>query len=215
MQNQRDILELCFNDLTHDRNTLRNLSSMAPRTFQRNMKKLENGERLGRKLGSGRPRLFSDSERQKISEFPRSNPLSSSSKLKMQKSIAKLWMSLFLTQTVCILIAGSLSKTVRHLTMEFFEEKNLQFLQWPPNSPDVNPIENVWEILKNAVEQKNPKNKQELIEAIQNSKSVITREISENLMNSVGKRLKSCKRLQGELISSKSRDDRYIVLLLR
>ena len=81
MQKQRDILELCFNELTHDRNTLRNLSSMAPRTFQRNMKKLENGERLGRKVGSGRPRMFSDSERQKICEFARSNPLSSSSKL--------------------------------------------------------------------------------------------------------------------------------------
>ena len=151
MQKQRDILELCFNELTHDRNTLRNLSSMAPRTFQRNMKKLENGERLGRKVGSGRPRKFSDSERQKICEFARSNPLSSSSKL---------------SQIVA----------------------------------QVNPIENVWEILKNAVEQKNPKTKQELIEAIQNSKSVITREIRENLMNSVGKRLKSCKRLQGELI---------------
>ena len=81
MQKQRDILELCFNELTHDRNTLRNLSSMAPRTFQRNMKKLENGERLGRKVGSGRPRMFLDSERQKICEFAPSNPLSSSSKL--------------------------------------------------------------------------------------------------------------------------------------
>ena len=69
---------------------------------------------------------------------------------------------------------GATPHTARK-TMEFFEEKNLQFLQWPPNSPDVNPIENVWEILKSAVEQKNPKTKQELIEAIQNSKSVITR----------------------------------------
>ena len=45
------------------------------------MKKLENGERLGRKVGSGQPRMFSDSERQKICEFARSKPLSSSSKL--------------------------------------------------------------------------------------------------------------------------------------
>ena len=81
MQKQLDILELCFNELTYDRNTLRNLSSMAQRTFKQNMKKLENGERLGRKVGSGRPRMFSDSERQKMCEFARSNPLSSSSKL--------------------------------------------------------------------------------------------------------------------------------------
>ena len=44
----------------------------------------------------------------------------------MQKSIAKLWMSSFLTQTVCILKAGSLSKTVRHLTPP---EKRWNFLK--------------------------------------------------------------------------------------
>ena len=321
MQKQRDILELCFNELTQDRNTLRNLSSMAPRTFQRKMKKLENGERLGPKVGSGQPRMFSDSERQKIREFARSNPLSSSSKpsqivaqetgktahrttvakyffssgyvqklpkivpelnevqKQKRKTFSRDWAEysfedVFLTDEsvfqlhrntikvwclkdekpkkprpkFCqkVLVWGALNLRGFYLkiieggtvnaekycqivdefilyanrlypegwileqegatphtarkTMKFFEEKNLQFLLWPPNSPDVNPIENVWEILKNTVEQKNPKTKQELIEAIQNSKSVITREIRENLMNSVGKRLKSCKRLPGELI---------------
>ena len=118
MQKQRDILELCFNELTHDRNTLRNLL---------------------------------------LDEFiPYANRL-----------YPEGWI---LEQD------GATPHTARK-TMEFFEEKNNQFLQWPPNSPDVSPIGNVWEILKNAVEQKNPKTKQELIEAIQSSKSVITREI--------------------------------------
>ena len=32
-----------------------------------------------------------------------------------------------------------------------------QFLQWPLNSVDLSPIENVWNILKNAVEKKSSK----------------------------------------------------------
>ena len=43
-------------------------------------------------------------------------------------------------------------------TMEFFEEKNLQFLQWPPNSPDVNPIENVEGIIEKCSWAKKSKN---------------------------------------------------------
>ena len=37
------------------------------------------------------------------------------------------------------------------LVMNWFAEKNIQVLQWPGNSPDMNPIENLWEQLKNEI----------------------------------------------------------------
>ena len=47
-------------------------------------------------------------------------------------------------------------------TMKFFEQRGIRVLDWPPNSPDLNPIENVWGILKNSVEKRCPKNMEEL-----------------------------------------------------
>ena len=42
-------------------------------------------------------------------------------------------------------------------------------MQWPPNSPDINPVEKVWIILKDFVEKRNPQTKEELIAIIQES----------------------------------------------
>ena len=49
-------------------------------------------------------------------------------------------------------------------TKNWLSENNIQFLQWPPSSADLSPIENVWQILKNEVEKKTPKNVPELRE---------------------------------------------------
>ena len=47
-------------------------------------------------------------------------------------------------------------------TLEWFKGKHLNVLEWPSQSPDVIPIENLWYDLKIAVHQRNPSNVKEL-----------------------------------------------------
>src|SRR6185312_12265704 len=52
----------------------------------------------------------------------------------------------------------------RFIAIEFREEKSLQTLSWPAQSPDLNPIENLWDEIKQSLinEKKKPKNLNEL-----------------------------------------------------
>ena len=51
-------------------------------------------------------------------------------------------------------------------SIEFFQENSVELLPWCPNTPDMNPMENVWELLKNRVYSKTARNKVELIQNI-------------------------------------------------
>ncbi|KAI1006251.1 hypothetical protein K3495_g1974 [Podosphaera aphanis] len=41
-------------------------------------------------------------------------------------------------------------------SMEDFEERSITPIDWPPYSPDLNPIEHVWKIMKDKIEFKYP-----------------------------------------------------------
>ena len=58
---------------------------------------------------------------------------------------------------------------------KFLGEKNIRQLDWPGNSPDLNPLENLWMLLKNKVPEKQPTNAKSLVTTI---KEIWTKKIS-------------------------------------
>ncbi|GFV64022.1 putative transposase like protein [Trichonephila clavipes] len=48
----------------------------------------------------------------------------------------------------------------------FLAEQNIPLLDWPGNSPDMNPIENIWELMKREVAKDVIANKTQLLERI-------------------------------------------------
>jgi transposase len=54
------------------------------------------------------------------------------------------------------------SKHTAKSTLEWFKGKHLNVLEWPSQSPDLNPIENLWYDLNIAVYQQNPSNLKDL-----------------------------------------------------
>ncbi|CAF4891834.1 unnamed protein product, partial [Rotaria socialis] len=53
-------------------------------------------------------------------------------------------------------------KHTSKIAKQFLEKEVPEMIDWPSNSPDINPIENMWSILKRRVEKQNPSNIDEL-----------------------------------------------------
>ena len=78
------------------------------------------------------------------------------------------------------------------IVTQFLKAQKINILDWSGNSPDLNPIENLWTILKNKVSERQPTNAKMLEQAI---KEVWVRDISpaycRNLVESMPRRLEA------------------------
>ena len=74
----------------------------------------------------------------------------------------------------------------------FLDSNNINLLEWPGNSPDLNSIENLWTKMKNKVLEKQPLSGAELVKAM---KEVWVKEISkkycQSLIESMPRRIKA------------------------
>ena len=73
-------------------------------------------------------------------------------------------------------------------TKAWFQRKNIEVFPWPSQSPDLNPIEHVWEEMKTKLENRTCKNVEELERAIFQCWQVIDSKITANLVSSMPRR---------------------------
>ena len=67
---------------------------------------------------------------------------------------------------------------------QWFESNSTDVMEWPPQSPDLNPVENLWAEVKVDVAKSNPKNANDLWVVVQRSWSQISVEKCQKLVDS-------------------------------
>src|SRR5581483_1076585 len=83
----------------------------------------------------------------------------------------------------------------------FLNENVPVLIDWPSNSPDINPIENLWELLKRNVEKRKPRNLEDLERYMVEEWEQIPDFVLQNLIDSMTTKFEEVIKLQGERIN--------------
>ena len=75
-------------------------------------------------------------------------------------------------------------------TVEFLEKQNVNVLDWPSQSPDLNPIENLWSILDRKIGERSFTRKEALKEAVQKAWCEMDIKQTKSLVESMPTRLR-------------------------
>ena len=84
---------------------------------------------------------------------------------------------------------------------EYMETNNINHTEWPAQSPDLNPIENIWLKLKRDIEPQavNINSKNDLLNAVRRIWETIEPAYIQGLYNTIPARLKEVIRMKGNL----------------
>ena len=77
-------------------------------------------------------------------------------------------------------------------TMNWLQTSGWRVSPWPSNSPDLNPIENVWGLMKKQVGKKRPKTIQELEEIVKEVWNGLSLDYLKSLIKNMPNRIKKC-----------------------
>ena len=78
-----------------------------------------------------------------------------------------------------------------------------EVLEWPPNSADLSPIENIWPLLKKSVEKENAVNLVEFEQKIIKYWTELDLPLLSRLIDTVPQRLRACRDLRGAEVKLK------------
>ena len=85
-------------------------------------------------------------------------------------------------------------------TRDYLPGHGIQLLQSPSKSPDLWPIENVWQITKHEVEKKNPKNLDELRHYPWDCRTILDLNTRKKLIDATYERFSKCVKNEGKLV---------------
>lgn len=77
------------------------------------------------------------------------------------------------------------------VTKRFFERKAINLMDWPPQSADLNPIENLWSMLDSKVPPSGRKNQNEFFGSLQTAWNELSPNLLQKLVESMPKRLQA------------------------